>query len=513
MAIESFLRSANGTDGWVNGPSGGSLIDSSDTTYIEASTYRAVVNFSTSTISFSLSASELAKGVRFKLRAQKVGTQNAVLSVKFVPRNKDALSRELFLTVVDDTWADYYTPWIDSIIFGEDYIEQEETIETLDIIVTLLTGSAQVSEAQFDVDVWNAVTGVNIGGQSSNATNIHQAVFVSSRNYGEPEQYIVEVAIKATNSLGAADVWHTEVYVPFVGTGLNAVSVLSDYLNYNQTYYSFARVGKVGVAGSILWSSWSSANEIDTIGWEAVNPNDPNINFTLDDAQARVRLTWNWTGDPDFNYAYITIERSINGGEWKLVRGARRIEVGNPTGFNNGTIYDYEAPRGKTLTYRILVEAHVGFQAYYSFMGNLVEESPVTLDSDGEWWLKSVNNPSLNTIVEVEGTEADLEFATQSASFSPLGRDTFITLRDTARKANVTYTFGTLTEQEYEDLKALWESGDVLYLQSPNYDKIPDAYVSVDSPVKDKIVNFAQPYHRVTIPFVAAAMPIVEQEA
>lgn len=339
---------------------------------------------------------------------------------------------------------------------------------------------------------------------------------VPNINEGIPETWQEEIKV-FTDDVYNAPGFDPTTELDFVYYRLNATSTgrtqydpsgdeqMVDALDNGTTYRVYVRVAKNGLlASGPLWSEWAYS-EFNT---NFTVPNAPTLLATAFQSTVRNRLTWSWDGGPTvYDEAFLSIERRGIGEEWEYVRGVREVPI-DATG-DAGTIYDNEAKRDKPYYYRATIRASApDVDSFISNTTTLVYT--VSIPTDGMWWLKSIDDPALKVALESEGTTLPMEHEVSSASFSPLGRESFVTVFDVAKLPKFSHTFGTLDQATYDSLKALWKSGHTLLLQAP-HPSYGDYYVAVDNPVQDDLVNPIDPYHRVTIRFMPAAKPEVAE--
>lgn len=102
----------------------------------------------------------------------------------------------------------------------------------------------------------------------------------------------------------------------------------------------------------------------------------------------------------------LLLERSLDEETWTPVRtppgmsaGVVGIVLDRST--QSAALYDYEAPRGGSVYYRASIVTVIDAG---SPRASALTEAPVVTTLDGQWWLKAVDDPTLNAVVRVVGT-------------------------------------------------------------------------------------------------------------
>lgn len=126
-----------------------------------------------------------------------------------------------------------------------------------------------------------------------------------------------------------------------------------------------------------------------------------------------------WTGGGFSATSRFTVERSDDGGTtWETVRSFNRATHDGPA-TQHLAGYDFEAARGVGLLYRASV---AGSSLISSPISANTATVPITLDADGQAWLKSHLDPALNTAVCLVKDSVDSTSTEDQGVFEALGR-------------------------------------------------------------------------------------------
>jgi len=164
------------------------------------------------------------------------------------------------------------------------------------------------------------------------------------------------------------------------------------------------------------FGSWVQGGQFTPINTSADTPPAPVV--AVFPTTNRVQLTLAWTVG-DLTSPKLDIQRSTDGLTWWWVRGGQQW---TPSGASPQVFTDYEAPRDVNLRYRVrLTGLRAGLAASSAWSAT---SALAVLASDGNAWLKSPTDPTLNTAV----THAEKAFASDAeedvAAFWPEGRRT-----------------------------------------------------------------------------------------
>jgi hypothetical protein len=273
-----------------------------------------------------------------------------------------------------------------------------------------------------------------------------------TRSYSDAESDDQERRqIQILDSLG------TVVYDSGIEFSASASAQIPRYL-LEGSYTAQVRVGDVG-SGTRLTAWATQAFTIDV-----ANPAVPSIVATPQSVENRVRLDVT-TSSGAISTTYVRIERSDDEGvSWHgIINGYEPGNMFLPGGYLTGAIlYDYTAPRELPLQYRAVAVHNVDPIYSESAVSGI---AIATLLSDGQDWLKSINNPSLNMPVKMA---PEFSFAREEdlAPFRPLGRSDTVIMAGTIGVPRFnTLKFVPLTSLEYVTLAAIRDAQAVVLLQ------------------------------------------------
>lgn len=122
---------------------------------------------------------------------------------------------------------------------------------------------------------------------------------------------------------------------------------------------------------------------------------------------------------------------------------------------------------------------------------------PIVITSR-DWWLKDPLDSSLNMVVSIEQDSLEEEIDRDIAFYKPIGRKYPLAVEGQMRASRFQVIIGTLGLSEEATLRALWEAQRTLLLQSP-LDDGRQWYVRIDSPVKRRLMNSNDPWHKVSL--------------
>lgn len=159
----------------------------------------------------------------------------------------------------------------------------------------------------------------------------------------------------------------------------------------------------------------------------------------------------------------IAIVRTVAGVS-TTVRGASAL-VPDSTG--RVSTFDYEAPRGASVTYSATVTATATGAATTSATG---ASTALTPSNDGRYWLKSMTNPALNLGgIRITGTPQE-SVDENLGTFRLDGRTDTVVVAGQIYGDDPDLTITTIGAAEYEAVRALVKHQGTLLLQEPFYD-------------------------------------------
>lgn len=204
---------------------------------------------------------------------------------------------------------------------------------------------------------------------------------------------------------------------------------------------AYVRAGDLTPTGyTPKYGGWVQGGQFTPIDVTADTPPAPVVApFT---ATNRVLLTLAWTV-ADLTSPKLDIQRSTDGLTWWWVRGGQQW---TPPGASPQDFTDYEAPRDVPLRYRVrLTGLRAGLPAASAWSAASVA---VPLLSDGNAWLKSPTDPTLNTAV----IHAEKAFGSKSeedvAAFFPEGRSSPLVVG------------GTIHSEEFDEIALFFRTDD-----------------------------------------------------
>ena len=247
----------------------------------------------------------------------------------------------------------------------------------------------------------------------------------------------------------------------------------------NATYRAYVKVAQT-VNGALHWSDWAFTGFV-------VNVDAPEMLFSLtataEPTLGRIRLNRVYSGT-GATPTHSETERSLDGGvTWLPFRNAGALGGIIPGGNENPT-YDYEAPNGVTVYYR--VRALTNYSGLYAAGPWRVATS--AWSAPRKWWLKCPNRPALNAIVELV-TYGEIKRTARRGVFQPYGASLSIVIEDTRGGAEGRTVFRAKDAAALAALKALFDAKAVLLLQGPLLGGEPDRYLSVGDVVATRVVD------------------------
>lgn len=150
-------------------------------------------------------------------------------------------------------------------------------------------------------------------------------------------------------------------------------------------------------------------------------------------------------------------------------------------------VYDYEAPNGTTMSYRV--------RALHNYSG-LYAASAWATDTEGwssdSWWLKHPNLPTLNMAVRIRSFQT-IARAGRQGVFQALGASFPVVVSDVRESKRGTVVLRLDSTSEQDALDALLDTSGTLLLQSPPGQGGPD-YIRVVNHQRDRAVDWADAF-------------------
>lgn len=215
------------------------------------------------------------------------------------------------------------------------------------------------------------------------------------------------------------------------------------------------------------------------------------IALTYDSTLARVRIDSTPGGTP----AYATIERSINGLSWTVIRGGSGVALvsGDVAGD------DYEFVPGVVNTYRVRTYSPVDVL--------LTTETDTITPTIDRVWLKSVARPFLNQAVVIR-EYSPINRRARAGLFEIPGRSFPVRVGTVASSRSWTMEILTTNETEQRNLEFLVASGDVVYVQVPAGFDIPGGFVGLGDMSLSRISRpLSDGRRQFSLPMTAVAAP------
>lgn len=488
--------------------------DDSDSTWVEtlSATSELILGLGT----YTLAAGERIKRMRMRVRwASDTSGLSSAVEYGFVKPDKPSYtsttSNRTSTSPVTSTGA-YVIP---------DWFKQDNQQTELDILEawakwkTPNDSGPRIHEIWVDVEVWERVNTPTVPEPTGTITDTDVPTvesYATGIGFGLPSSYSKQVRVfrDAVYTAGGFDpATETDVEFEVLDTGHGTPSTdsgapdetqITDPLPNSDTYRAYVRYGKNDVAGQTLWSEWSHTE----FTLDLTLPTAPTVTATPDSVLNRVQLDIDTAVLTHDTFEGASIERSVDGGTtWESIR----FDESQFSANDSHTLYDYEAPRGVSLLYRARVTEGLTASGT-TISSDWTTTSSLTLDNDLNWWLKDPLDPDRNMVVIAEGDALTKDHQIDVAHFRPLGSELYTAIADVARDPRFpTLTIGTVGKQEYDDLMLLLKSLRTLLLQSPMDGEDEQAYVSVDSPINERVLNTSSLWRKLVVTLIPVQKP------
>lgn len=243
------------------------------------------------------------------------------------------------------------------------------------------------------------------------------------------------------------------------------------------TYRAYVRVGQT-VNSTEHYSAW--AYEAFTVSVSL--PGVPTLLLTPEATDGRIQI------DVTHNTGAATtdalqIQRSIDNLTWTPLR--LTVDTDGIVAGLDTTVYDLEGGNGQTVYYRA--------RALHNYSGLYAASEWATGNSvwtSTEWWLKSVQHPSLNMPIVVHSLPSYQRPARQGI-FQALGATDAIVISDTRGADRGTIVLRVDTDAEGAALDDLIDYGGVLLLQGAPNEHWTDRYVVLGDLDRGRLVDKA----------------------
>lgn len=150
-------------------------------------------------------------------------------------------------------------------------------------------------------------------------------------------------------------------------------------------------------------------------------------------------------------------------------------------------VYDYEAPNGTTMSYR--VRALHNYSGLYAASAWVQDTEAWSSDS---WWLKQPNLPELNMAVRIRSFQTVARAGRQGV-FQALGASFPVVVSDVRESSRGTVVLRLDSTGEQDALDDLLDTAGTLLLQSPPDQGGPD-YIRVVNHQRDRVVDWADAF-------------------
>jgi hypothetical protein len=235
-----------------------------------------------------------------------------------------------------------------------------------------------------------------------------------------------------------------------------APSVACDSVLANGSYYAYVRATRA-FAGALA-GAWTSLAVTVAI----TLPTAPTISAAADGANQRVAVTVTPNASSGATGPLVSLQRTSDGGAtWQAVHGATSVPgtFGTPIAF-----YDYTAPRGVALTYRVQVTATVSSQQLATVWASAAVAG--TLAGAG-WNLKVPDAPAMNMLGALIAKDPEFTQTEEVVEFNVVGRTYPVVVSMALNGIDGAFDMQTRTEAEWTLLQALMAYRGALFLESP----------------------------------------------
>lgn len=416
----------------------GTLSDSSDSTYAYRTTSgdkTAVLGLGTYTLAADERVKQIRAAVRVLFNASPVYYQWGTGTGGWVAvRTRTAKNSSV---------TTYYTDWVS--------LASELTQADVDGQQIYIRDNASSSSNRF-YDVWaeldiidQPTVTVSPGATSTLRPTI---AFVYDDGDGDVQTlYRVKVFSAAQYGAGGFDPGtSTPTWDSGELSGTAASVVLDESLVKGTTYKAYVKVAHDG-GYSPFWSDWAAST-----AWTiSITPcTVPSIVGIYDAANGRVELTVTGAAPPGGVTQTLRVERSTDGGStWEAVRGWAGATFDSPY---SETVHDYEAPFG-AVDYRARAVGVNGTGDDVSSDWSATNTENVYVDS--EWWLKCVDDPTLNLSGVRVLADPEASVTEQVAVFYPLGATKAVTVSTGMFGVEGTYTILAVDDDDTTHVAAV----------------------------------------------------------
>jgi hypothetical protein len=439
------------------------LNDSSDSSYIQKTstlvgTTEGIFDFGTTTIS----SSQRVKRVRLRARCSTptdAGKINTYLGARI--NNANYFYSALAIRGAYTSATTFVGPWFNSAPNGTDW--SQASINGLRAKVAEYADSTDIGkiyELYMDVDIASQPT-VTVSAPSGTitSTSAPDVTWAYSDSDNETQAFyqmkIFSAAQYGASGFNAAT--STATYDSGQVASADQTAVVGALL-LNGTYRAYIRVAKA-INGAPFWSSY--AYSAFTISYTA--PNVPAMAVAWSAAFGRASFTLTGSTSGGYSSQYFQVQRSDDAGvTYNYIRNGSNI---TPNGSYVGTLDDFEAPRLVTVYYRCRsVGVDSNSNEFPSAWGTVQQ---VLITNDETWWLKCINNSSLNQGNVRVLKQIDVKVMEPNTVFRPLGTNRPIVVSGPIQGEDGGYNIKTVTEAEWDAIQPLINFQGTLLVQDP----------------------------------------------
>lgn len=225
------------------------------------------------------------------------------------------------------------------------------------------------------------------------------------------------------------------------------------------TYRAYVRVAKA-INGEPFWSAWG--NSQFTLNLTPPPTVTVTAAWSASEGKATLDLAGGSAGG-GFTSQYFQVQRSDDGGvTWDYIRNAEEVTV---SGSFTAQVLDYEAPRGLTVRYRARSIGVSGEERIPSAWSSVIPQVLVT--NDGTWWLKAVEDSSLNVGSLAATGELSRKVEEPNTVFRPLGQNLPIVVAGLIGGIDGQLRLTTTTDANWADVEAVITHQGTLLVQDP----------------------------------------------
>lgn len=321
------------------------------------------------------------------------------------------------------------------------------------------TDRGYIYELYIDVDKATKPT-LTVSNPTGTITNTSkpEVLWTYSDTDGDAQAYY-EVKIFPSSAYGSGSFDPTTA-TPVWGSGQeNSISnsvTVGDYLT-DGVYRAYVRVAKT-INAAPFWSDWTYS----TFTIDLAPPPTPTVTTSWVEAQNRTLVTVTGASATGYDSQTFELQRSDDAGlTWKAVRDGGAL---TPNGTFIGEVYDYEAPREQQVAYRARSIAILASDVVASVWSS---SALVMITQDGNWWLKAVDKPALNTsaVRVLDGLEEEVQ--EDVGIFRPIGRSRAVVIAGSLYGQDGSYRVVTLSDAEWAPIKAIINYQGTLLVQDP----------------------------------------------